>query len=67
MSKMLMPNRVWTLKQVMKLLNGSKTRARTGTCRCYGSFGGSGGMFDLSKTGVKEPVLIQVQMVLELN
>ena len=46
------------LKRVMKLLNGSKTRCSYGTCWCRGSSGGFGGMFDLSKTGVKEPVLI---------
>ena len=42
-------NPVWMLKQVMKLLSESKN---------MGALGGFGGMFDLSQTGVKEPVLI---------
>ena len=47
------------LKQVMKLLNVSKKHvARTERAGVMGGLGGFGGMFDLSKTGVKEPVLI---------
>ena len=43
----------------MKLLNVSKKHvARTERAGVMGALGGFGGMFDLSKTGVKEPVLI---------
>ena len=41
--------------------------ARTERAGVMGALGGFGGMFDLSKTGVKEPVLSQEQMVSELN
>ena len=58
-NKMLMRSLVWMLKRVMKLLSGSKStwlvRERAGV---MGALGGFGGMFDLSKAGVKEPVLI---------
>ncbi len=44
------------LKRVMKLLNGLKSMwlvmERAGV---MGALGGFGGMFDLSKTGVKNP------------
>ena len=37
--------------------------ARTERAGVMGALGGFGGMFDLSKTGVKEPVLIQGRTV----
>ena len=52
---MRMPNRVWTLKQVMKLLNVSKHVARTERAGVMGALGGFGGMFDLSKQVSKSP------------
>ena len=59
MTKMRTPNRVWMLKRVMKLLNESKSTWLVRSVQVsWELFGGFGGMFDLSKTGVKEPVLI---------
>ncbi len=55
---MLMPNRVWTLKRVMKLLNELKTRGTYGACICYGAFAASGGMFNL-QSRCQHLVLIQ--------
>ena len=55
---MLTLNRVWMLKQVMKLLNVSKTRCPYRACRCHGSSRWLRWYVRPFKTGVKEPVLI---------